>query len=398
MLQICLHVMMKHLPGLSAALAACMLAAAAGSLPAQIPPREPPQEAFPGALVIPQWSRDLEKQQQAFEDVIVSDDELLPPPPADGRAETMLRVLANVQPGSRLPWPALRPQVVRYVNAELVLQGLPWQVRLQLNAAPEDAQAVRDAVLAEGGPGPALQQALAAGTLGEIIKALAATLDAEVVPRAEGRVLLALRRSHRQLWRLQGKIPATEVMRAEFADILAPPGSAPNAIPLPEGRAPRFSDRLEDVAALDPAAAERLRTLRQQLKAAALAGPAARLPVPATLPQVLRLVNAEFARLRLPYSICLDLEPPDGMDAGRWLARHLYRKAMSSDRIEAPLLSGHLEFLLHGLDNLNCVLAPPDESGRLLLRFADACAPPYGDEPKEITDLKDQLETKKFLP
>ncbi len=126
------------------------------------------------------------------------------------------------------------------------------------------------------------------------------------------------------------------------------------------------------------------------------AASAPRLPVPATLPQVLRHVNAEFARLRLPWSVRVALEEvEDHRDAGRWYARHLYQAVPSPFDLDAALQAGSLRRLLEGLDNLQWRLSPPDEDGCMVLRYCGmVCLVPID----ETAALREKLNPPVFLP
>ena len=239
-----------------------------------------------------------------------------------------VRQAEALRPSFHLPRPVLLPQVVRFINAELATQKVPWTLALALAASAPPAHgaaaAAQKVVVMDGGvpftvhvPPPAEQllvswheglleyalpeppafvHALEEGTLGGLILALAQVLPATVTfePAAAGggRVVLTP-------WLPEGRpplgqrLPLEELQRL-YADVLyTTPGQLKKSV-----NPTSFHHRARELQAV-------LRTLK--------AVPV--LPQPALRPQVLRLMNEALARQHAPYRVLYQPNPHPWEDA-----------------------------------------------------------------------------------
>lgn len=313
-----------------------------------------------------------------------------------------LRQVEALRPGFRLPRPVLLPQVVRFINAELARQKVSWRLALALAASAPPARGAAavaaPVVFMDGGvsftvqpPPPAEQllvdwheglleyalpeppafvEALAEGSVGSLILALAETVPATVTFEAGaaggggdgGRVVLTP-------WLPQGRPPLGERrpgadLQKLYADVLYPtPGQ------LKKGVDPgSFHGRAQELRAV-------LRALQ----------PAPPLPRPVLLPQVLRHVNAELARQQAPYRVLFQPSPHEWEDASVYYDETLCRvwntrefRDGSPSAVSEGLSIGNLYKIVMNLDSSRrwpeiLTLLPAEGAIVVQSRFEDSC-------------------------
>ncbi len=295
------------------------------------PPQPRTYELDPfGPKVVPPDQRPDNRKYYA--DVLArpQDMQAVPLAAGDTQAAELWRRLEAAQPGLRLPLPVGAPQVLRLLNEEMTAQGLAWEVRLHLDLAPgEHAPPAHDGVLLHGLPPHAgLQQALATGSLAQMLRALADCLHATLTPCAGGKLLLVQGPSPLRLDAPLGTVRPLAELRRDFADVL------------------RITNRSEPYASFAlPVGDARIATMVRRLREVKLT----RIPPrPALLSQMLRFLNAEMARQQVPYEVCLDVWSGEG---ARSLDRELYDKGASFEpRPDGEVTVGSC---LAWLENLN---------------------------------------------
>ncbi len=322
--------------------AACGMALFVASLALAQPVKKAPEE---DPFDKPHWG----DREETWADVLVPDSgpgQEVRLETGDKRGAEMLQRLEALQPRTRLPWPALPAQVARHLTQELHKQGHPGSVKLRLNAGlGGDAGAWRTLVLYYGTPAPRLQQALATGTLGQIAAALAESLQGRLIPCADGLLVVELQLSPARLDNPHGAPPDLAALQQEFADVFCAPVGVPP---------PLTADEKQQTARLP----EQLGSLR----------PAVPLPCPVLLPQVIRHLNAEFARQHVPCSLAVEFEPQKMMDPASSLEGMCYQDSLSDERFEKVLRSGTLQEIIDALAFPDWDVVGPGVDGRMVLR------------------------------